>query len=66
MTLLGLLAVAFFILALVCLLVPTTVLSEGWPLWTVAGLLADALDRRGYGGVVFAGRRSTTVAAPPQ
>lgn len=38
------LAIIFFALALISLLVPTLVLGEGWQVWTVGGLFVWALD----------------------
>lgn len=37
-------AVALFILAVICLAVPTTIAGAGWPLWTCSGLLSWALE----------------------
>lgn len=53
-----LLAVLFLALALICLVSPTLILGGGWATWTVAGLLAWALDAL-LGGypLVLPGRR---------
>ena len=58
-----LLAVIFLIIALVAVLVPTQVLDEGWQAWTVAGLLAWAVDQL-LGGYVVA--LPVRQAPPPQ
>lgn len=52
MRLLVLVAVAFFILALICLLAPAQVLGEGWQVWAVAGFLSEAVDKLLGGYVV--------------
>ena len=37
-------AVALFVLAVICLAVPTTIAGAGWPLWACSGLLAWSLE----------------------
>lgn len=37
-------AVVLFILAVICLAVPTTIAGATWPTWLCSGLLAWALD----------------------
>lgn len=44
MRLLLLISVALFIIALICALIPTAIAGAGVLVWTVAGLLAWALD----------------------
>lgn len=44
MRLLILAAVVMFVLALICLAVPTVVAGAKWEVWLVAGLLSWALD----------------------
>jgi hypothetical protein len=36
--------VVCFVLALVCLLVPTAIVGVNWPVWLISGLLGWALD----------------------
>ncbi len=52
MRLLLFIAVVLLVLALICLLVPTAIAGQGWPTWTVAGLLFWAIDSL-LGGYVF-------------
>lgn len=49
-------ALVCFILALLCLIIPTTIANANWPTWLMAGLIAWVLDAL-TGGYVFTANR---------